>query len=472
MADQPRQPIDLDLHGVLAALVDGVAIVDAEGKVLWSNAAYSQLVGPDVDCEALLPTPGSPHEVRVGGHWLRIQTQLHPIAPDARICIFSDVSDRHRIAEELRLSSTMLQALVAASPVAILTLDLDKNVTLWNRAAEKMFGWTEAELLGKPYPLVPEDQWDAFEVLFDTVIAGEGFAGVESRRHRKDGTEIDINIATAPIRAADGSVIAAMAILDDRTEQKQLEARYRQAQKMDAVGRLAGGIAHDFNNALTIILGCCEIARLDERDPNIEFDTIEHTALRAAELTKQLLSFSRQRGLQSQVLDLNAIVSTSAGLLTRVFRDDLLIVSDLDPSLAYVSADSGQLERLIMNLALNARDAMPNGGTLTFSTANRTDRAGQVWVDLKVADTGTGIDPEVLPHIFEPFFTTKGVGQGTGLGLATAYGIVVNQSGGEISAAQNPVGGTIFTVALRVAMESPKQGLSPSPSRSAEPSRS
>jgi len=452
MADQPGQPIDLDLEGVLASLSDGVAILDAEGSVLWHNAAFSELVAGHVDDPVLRQMGRQPVDVRVGKRWLRIQSQPHPSVAGASILVLADVTGRYRAEEQLRLSAGMLEALITSAPMAILMLDLEKRVTLWNPAAERMFGWTLAELFGQPYPLVPSDGWAEFEVFFDTVISGEGFAGVEARRSRKDGTHVDIEIATAPIRGVDGAVVGAMAILDDRTEQKQLEARYRQAQKMEAVGRLAGGIAHDFNNALTVILNACEIARL--RHPGnpalVDIDTVERAGMRAAELTRQLLAFSRQQVLQPRVVDLNHIVSTSVDMLRRVIGEDLTVETILSSTMGYVRADPGQIERLIMNLALNARDAMPDGGTLTLTTRELPPGHGfgeGMWVELIVADTGTGIATDVMPHIFEPFFTTKDRGKGSGLGLASVYGIV-HQSGGEVMVEAIPGQGAIFTVVL------------------------
>ena len=456
MADQPGYLNDFDLEGVLGALSNGVGILDAEGAVLWHNAAFADLVGSNQNCGALRGVAfGEPTDVRVGERWLQVKRQAHPRLTGVEICVLADVTERYIAEEKMRLSSGMLESLISAAPAAILTLDLKKRVTLWNPAAERMFGWTFAELADQPYPLVPKEGWDEFEVFFDTVVSGQGFAGVQATRQRRDGTRIDIEIATAPIRGVDGTVVGAMAILDDRTEQRQLEARYRQAQKMEAVGRLAGGIAHDFNNALTVILNACEIARLRHPDnPALaDIDTVERAGLRAAELTRQLLAFSRQQVLQPRILDLNQIVTSSVSMLRRVIGEDLTVETILGSGLGHVRADPGQLERLIMNLALNARDAMPDGGVLTLSTRDLLSEhpfGEGAWVELRVADTGTGIEDSILPHIFEPFFTTKDREKGSGLGLASVYGIV-HQTGGEVTVEGNPGRGAVFTVVLPAA---------------------
>ncbi|MBI3326399.1 MAG: response regulator, partial [Nitrospinae bacterium] len=240
----------------------------------------------------------------------------------------------------------------------------------------------------------------------------------------------------------------------------QTQAQFVQAQKMEAVGRLAGGVAHDFNNLLTIITGRTQLQlmRLPVDHPvRRDLELIHSAAARAATLTGQLLAFSRRQILQPKVLDLNALVHEVSLLLRRLIGEDIAFVTVLDPALGQVRADPGQLEQVLFNLAINARDAMPQGGQLTLETANVERHAGNGrgeagippgrYVQLRIRDTGIGMDPEVRAHLFEPFFTTKEVGKGTGLGLATVYGIVT-QSGGYIAVDTAPGWGTTFTLCL------------------------
>jgi nitrogen-specific signal transduction histidine kinase len=262
--------------------------------------------------------------------------------------------------------------------------------------------------------------------------------------------------------------------LRDITERKSLEDQLRLAQKMEAVGQLAGGIAHDFNNLLTAILGSTELllASTDAEDQRRDdVQEIGRAAHRASALVRQLLAFSRKQVMQPRLVNLNAIVREMGGMLRRLVGERIVLRLDLDPSLGDVTADPGQLEQVLANLGVNARDAMPEGGTLTIATANvsrmgmpgATDEGipGGPLVVLIVKDTGTGMDEHVLAHLFEPFFTTKELGRGTGLGLATVYGIV-RQSGGQIQVTSRPGEGSTFTVYLP-RVESPGRAGAASP---------
>jgi signal transduction histidine kinase len=258
---------------------------------------------------------------------------------------------------------------------------------------------------------------------------------------RKDGTSFPVEYSSTPIYEQE-RLTGAVVTFEDITERRLLEQQYQQAQKMEAIGRLAGGVAHDFNNLLTAILGYCELL-LDELEPTDprrrDITEIRKAGSRAAELTRQLLAISRKQIIEPKRLDLNAIIVEIRPMLGRVIGEDVIVVLDLSPQLGAVTADHGQVEQVILNLAVNARDAMPNGGTVTIKTAdvdiNELD-AGNVagvkpgrYVMLAVTDTGTGMTPEVQARVFEPFFTTKPVGQGTGLGLASVYGIVTGAGG-------------------------------------------
>jgi len=254
----------------------------------------------------------------------------------------------------------------------------------------------------------------------------------------------------------------------------QLEEQLRQAQKMEAVGRLAGGIAHDFNNLLTVILGYSAILReeLQAGQALESVDEIEKAAARAASLTGQLLAFSRKQVMRLRVLDLNSIVAGMKSMLQRLIGEDISLKTELDPELAKVKADGGQIEQVLMNLAVNARDAMPDGGTLLIATRNvrpdaatamRPARVSEGLVSLRVTDTGQGMDQETQKRIFEPFFTTKAVGKGTGLGLATSYGIV-EQCGGTIAVESEVGRGTTITILLPATVEEASEPQEPSAS--------
>ncbi|TNE85134.1 MAG: PAS domain-containing hybrid sensor histidine kinase/response regulator [Deltaproteobacteria bacterium] len=361
----------------------------------------------------------------------------------------------------LTSQEAILTALINAAPVAILTLDLEMNVTMWNPAAERIFGWSADEVLGRPYPLVPAEEWERFEGFFRTVVSGQGFTGVESVRTRKNGDLVHIAISTAPLHDVNGVVSGAMAILEDISERKQLEARYQQAAKLEAIGRLAGGVAHDFNNLLTVILAYSDTLSI-EQDPALVArgaQAIRHAAERAADLTRQLLAFSRRQVLKAEVLDLNEVVRASTDMLQRLIGADIDIHTSLAMRPMWVKADPTQIEQLLMNLSANARDAMPGGGQLHLGI-HAVYRAGERWVQLSVTDTGTGMDPETAARVFEPFFTTKGKGKGTGLGMASVYGIV-RQSGGEVDVETQEGVGTTFRILLPPA--EPPSAVAPEP---------
>lgn len=280
----------------------------------------------------------------------------------------------------------------------------------------------------------------------------------EIRMKRKDGEIVSLRDTTHAHKSPEGAIIRYEGALEDVTERKRLEERLRHASKMEAVGQLAGGVAHDFNNLLMAIRGNTDM--LLEEAPADESITeglreIRKAAERATNLTTQLLAFSRRQMLQPRVVNLNTVIAGMRDMLARLIAEHIEVVPELDPGLGDILVDPSQVEQVILNLAVNARDAMPNGGVLTLATANRelthgngvgpSDLLGGSYVELTVKDTGTGISPDVLPHIFEPFFTTKPLGKGTGLGLATVYG-VVEQSGGHIWVENEATNGTRFKV--------------------------
>jgi two-component system, cell cycle sensor histidine kinase and response regulator CckA len=369
-----------------------------------------------------------------------------------------DITARKRDEETLRQANETLRALIQAAPLAIISLDLQGILRSWNTAAERMFGWREEEVVGRPTPLVPADKEAEFRGFIDRLKRGETFAGVPAQRQRKDGSLIDVSLSAAPVCDAQGRITAIMALLADVTERKRLEEQLRQAQKMEAIGQLAGGVAHDFNNLLTAILGNVSLMLSGEPggDRELLCET-EQAALRAADLTRQLLGFSRQAMLRLEPTDLNASVQEVMAILRRTIDPRIRVEVNGSPSLWPVQADAGQMNQVLMNLGLNARDAMPNGGRLCLETANVVieedcarlhleAHAGE-HVRLRVRDTGHGIPPEIRPRIFDPFFTTKGPGRGTGLGLAMVFGIV-KQHHGWIECASTVDQGTHFDIYL------------------------
>jgi PAS domain S-box-containing protein len=371
-----------------------------------------------------------------------------------------DISERKRSEEALQEAHQTLQALIQAAPLAIVVMDAEGKVRMWNPAAEHMYGWTEGEILGRPLPMVPKDKAEESKELLKKVLSGESLHGRELRRRKKDGSPIDISVFTAPLYDAHGQINAIMALNLDITESKKLKEQLLQSQKMEVVGRLAGGLAHDFNNLLTAITGYSELVLnfMDDDNPlRKDVAEIRKAGDRAASLTRQLLAFSRKQVLQPKVLDLNLTVESMGNMLKRLLPSDINLVISSEPNLGRVMADPGQIEQVILNLAVNARDAMPRGGRLSIATANvdlkesQTRRLMDVepgpYVMLTMSDTGCGMDPETKSHIFEPFFTTKEIGKGTGLGLSTVYGIV-KQSGGHIYVHSKPEKGATFKVYL------------------------
>src|SRR5581483_7414360 len=283
----------------------------------------------------------------------------------------------------------------------------------------------------------------------------------EILNRRKDGTLYTEAMTVTPVRDAQGAISHFIAIKEDITSRKQLEEQLWRAQKMEAVGRLAGGVAHDFNNLLTVIRGYADILSnsLPKKDASLRasVDEILKASERAASLTRQLLAFSRQQVLAPKVLDLNHVVGGVEKMLRRLIGEDIELVTTLQPDLGPVRADPGQIEQVLVNLAVNSRDAMPQGGRLSIETRN-VDLDGRSpdpevvvkpgpYVEIRVQDTGCGMDEETQSRIFEPFFTTKEKGKGTGLGLATVYGIV-KQSGGYIWVSSEPGHGTTFRIHL------------------------
>ena len=383
--------------------------------------------------------------------------------------------------EARRTQAQFLRDVIDAHPHMVFAKDWEGRFTLANNAVARAYGTTPAELVGKTDADFNGNANEVKNFLVDDrevmssrrtkIVAAEPVTNAQTRETRWYQT------IKVPLVATDGTP-QVLGISTDITEQKRLEERLRQASKMEAVGQLAGGVAHDFNNLLTAIMGHAELLLEDETLAGLhrtDIEEIKRASKRAAALTQQLLAFSRRQLLQPKVLDLNALVSGMHKLLSRLIGEDIELRAVQDARLGMVEADPGQLEQVVMNLAVNARDAMPRGGTLTLTTANveldegyrngLTDIVPGPYVMLSVADTGIGMSVQTQAHMFEPFFTTKEQGKGTGLGLATVYG-VVKQSGGYIWVESEVGRGTTFTVHLPRAASSsqakePEQGAAP-----------
>jgi len=351
-----------------------------------------------------------------------------------------DITGRTRAEEALREADGTLRAVIETSPLAIYALDLAGNIKSWNRAAEVIFGYSAAEVMNGPLPIVfPDDQED-FNHRLEQGLRGQMLAGTEGRFRRKDGSAIEVSKWTAQLRDGNGIVTGIMAAVADNTERKKLEDQFRQVQKMDAVGRLAGGVAHDFNNLLTIITGYCQmlVDQLAPYDPMSEdLRQVLKAADRATTLTKQLLAFSRQQIVLPKVVALDVLIRDMDHILKRIAGEEIDL--HIKGSCGKVRVDPGQIEQVIVNLAVNAKDAMPRGGKLVvetsdvefteLSTQSSESIAPGSYVLLAVTDTGIGMDARTQSHLFEPFFTTKERGRGTGLGLSTSYGIVKQNHG-------------------------------------------
>jgi two-component system cell cycle sensor histidine kinase/response regulator CckA len=354
-----------------------------------------------------------------------------------------------------------LAAVVDSSDDAIVTKDLDGVIRGWNPAAERIFGYSAAEMIGQTiFRLVPPELVQEEHGILARIRAGEHVAHYETARLRKDGQRILIALSISPIRDASRSLIGACSIKRDVTGQRELEAQLRQSQQLEAIGHLAGGVAHDFNNILAAISGYVALLLRDlpPNDPRrVDVTGIQEAADRAAALTQQLLAFSRKQVMQPTMIDLREVLDDTGRMLRRLIGEHIDLAVNAGPILSQVLADRGQLGQVIVNLAVNARDAMPHGGRLTIEardaplTEEYADRHLGVtpghYVMLAVSDTGHGMTPEIKAHIFEPFFTTKPRGKGTGLGLSTVFGIV-KQLGGHVFVYSEPDHGTTFKVYL------------------------
>jgi len=374
----------------------------------------------------------------------------------------ASMSERRHAEKALQQAYDQIHQIIDNAPgVAIQGYDHEGRVLFWNRASERLYGFTEQQALGRrlgEFLLSEEDAREFDQMVQRTLQTGQAASLREWETRTASGTPRYILSSLLPVRLEGGQTwIICMDV--DITERKRLESELFRVQRLDSIGRLAGGIAHDFNNLLTAIMSYADlaIARLPEQHPAVDdLKRLLDTANRAADLAKHLLAFARRQTLSPQVIDLNQIIHDIAPLMTRLLGNavDLRILTE--PALQKFKADPAQIQQVILNLAINARDAMPEGGVLTIETANvvlgeadvqsHPDLSPGEYVRLSVRDTGVGMEPEQMEHIFEPFYTTKGK-SGTGLGLAVVYG-VVKQSGGHITVESKRGQGSTFHIYL------------------------
>lgn len=473
-------------------VADMIAVVDTEGHRLYNSPSYYKVLGyteeelqssssfeqihPDdrnrvreAALEALRTGAGKPLEYRMrhkDGTWRGLESTASVIrspsqGPERLVIVNRDVTQRKEAEESLRLSESGFRSMIEDAPYGIYRADVDGKLLRANPALQKMLGYERSdELLNASLSTDIFRNPSDFSGLKELLESAREFKDVEVELKRRDGAPITVRCTGRKVQEEHLGVACFDVFAEDVTERRVLERQLRMAGKMEAVGRLSGGIAHDFNNLLGVIIGYGQVLkrRLVAGSDLLECaEEIEKAGQRAASLTRQLLAFSRQQILTPSILKLNDLVLDMEKMLPRLLGEDIAVTTSLSPDLGMVKADQGQIEQVIMNLAVNARDAMPQGGTLRIETANVQLDQAYAWqhpgakpghyVMLAVIDSGTGIDPDTLTHIFEPFFTTKEVGKGTGLGLATVYG-VVKQSGGYIWVESEPGHGASFQIFL------------------------
>jgi PAS domain S-box-containing protein len=474
----------------MESAVDGIALMDEHGKHIYANAAFARMLGfagaenivgqpwrvvfsfQDVDglepqvrsALALRQKWSSPLSLRrPDGSQVSVEMTINAMADGGTVCVCRDLSERNE-AERARAEAeakyrTLVEQVNAITYIA--EIGMEGQWYYVSPQVESILGYTPAEwlVLSKSWSkIIHPDDLPAVMRAEQASGRGEPFQA-EYRARRKDGREVWLNDTGVVVQGSNSHPVME-GIIVDVTERKQLETQLQQSRKMEAVGRLAGGIAHDFNNLLTIITGYTDLALSRSSVPlelRADIERIENAAARAAALVRQLLAFSRKQVLQPKTLDLNAIVVNMDKLLRRLMDENIEMTTKVAEGLGKVKADPAQVEQVIMNLVVNARDAMPKGGRMMVETCNVELDAGYAiehvtvkpgsYVMLAVSDSGVGMDAQTVAHIFEPFYTTKESGRGTGLGLSTVYGIV-KQSGGYIWVYSEPGKGSTFKVYL------------------------
>jgi len=473
-------------------VADMIAVVDMEGNRLYNSPSYHKVLGYTAEelkssssfdqihpgdrirvreaaAEAQRTGVGRPLEYRIrhkDGSWRVVESKASVIRssagePERLVIVNRDITERKEAAETLRLTESGFRSMIEDAPYGIFRAATDGTLLRANPALEKMLAYENLdELLKANFDTEIFKNPSDFQKLKELLDSANEFKDVEVGLKRRDGAPITVRCTGRRVKEEHLGVPCFDVFAEDVTERRILERQLQMAGKMEAVGRLSGGIAHDFNNLLGVIIGYSQVLkrRLDPGSALLEHaEEIEKAGQRAASLTRQLLAFSRQQILTPAVLNMNDLILDMAKMLPRLLGEDVAVSTSLYADLGMVKADQGQIEQVIMNLAVNARDAMPQGGKLLIETANVELDQAYAWqhpgakpghyVMLALTDSGIGIDAETLAHIFEPFFTTKELGKGTGLGLATVYG-VVKQSGGYIWVDSKPGQGASFQIFL------------------------
>ncbi|WP_433360439.1 ATP-binding protein [Actinoplanes sp. CA-142083] len=434
------------LHGVGWSWPSAVwdLITATIGVYYWTlRRGYGVLLGPG----SIYQSPGEKHRLEEA---------------DARERAARDVAEAQR---------ATLAAVAEHTDAAIIGVDLEGLVTAWNGGAEVMFGWHPDEIIGRPVSMIADESAaEQQRGILARINKGERNIVYEARRLRRDGSSVELAVNLAAIRDTSGAIIGTSVVARDigaakeaADRQRALEERTHQAQRMESLGKLAGGIAHDFNNILAIIVNYTEFATescAGNDDVRSDLAHVRTAADRAMNLTRQLLTFTRGDTIQPQDVDLNAGIGEVRAMLDRTIGEDIALFARPCERPLVVHGDPGQLQQVLLNLAINARDAMPDGGTLVIEADEAELDGEQInmqpavppgrYARLQVSDTGEGMSPEVAAHIFEPFYTTKPRGKGTGLGLATVYGIVT-EAGGSINVFSELGVGTTFRVYLPLA---------------------
>jgi PAS domain S-box-containing protein len=484
--EEARQMSEARYRALFEYAPDGIVIADHQSRYLDANPSVCRMLGysldefiglqaSDIVVEAEVPhiAPALAAIAATADYHREWQFRrkdgsvfsadvIATTLPDGDLmAMIRDVTDRNQAIEALRTAEERMRFALQSANVGIWDMDYTTGVLQWSETFAAQHGLAPGSSGGTFEAFLerihPDDRAAMRETMRMAMASGADF----SEQHRtiwRDGTVRWLRDAGRVRLNAQGEPVRGVGISLDITQQRTLEEQYQQAQKMEAVGRLAGGVAHDFNNLLTVILGFCELslAGLDPDDPRRgDIEEIQKAGTRAADLTRQLLAFSRKQIIELTLLDLTAVVVDMQPMLARLIGEDVRIVLGLSVEPALVTADRGQVEQIVMNLTVNARDAMPRGGVLTIETAcveldehyastHLSVKPGP-YVVLTVTDTGTGMTPEVQARLFEPFFTTKGQGKGTGLGMATVYGIVA-RSGGSVGVYSEVGRGTSFRV--------------------------
>jgi len=484
-SEQVRRGSELSYRRLFEAARDGILILEADtgrisdvnpflieilgfsrdelvGTPIWELGPFKDIVSNKAKFEQLqqlgyVRHDNLPLETK-DGHKIAVEFVSNVYQDGGRNviqCTVRDITERDAAEKE----RARLAAIIEYSEDAIVSKTVDGIVIGWNRGAERQYGYTAEEMIGRSVAILfPPDHYQEYLRIMKKIRNGETVSSFDTVRRRKDGTLINVSVGITPIEACSGEVVGASKHSHDITRIKKLEAQFIEAQKMEVIGQLASGVAHDFNNILGVIMGCSELitSKLSADSPLQKYaEEIRHASESAAGLTRQLLVFSRKQTVQPVVLDLNGVVKDLDKMLRRLIDENIEMTIVPGKQIGRIKADAGYVGQVLMNLVVNARDAMPNGGKLTIATSNvmldgdythtHTGTISGDYVMLSVSDTGTGMTEEVKAHLFEAFFTTKPKGKGTGLGLATCQ-TIVQQSGGHIDVASEAGQGTTFQI--------------------------